>query len=168
MSNDSTEPRDEQGDLPKDVRLSGIDAVDRRMLRLLHGYAWMTNNALAKVVGITLSTFHGRVRRLLELGVIHRFYTDIDPIAVELLLQAIISVSLKSNARGKIRSFIQQIRRRRPVMDVYFLASADDFILHVTARDTDDFYVLVVEFTPISQEPGHHWLFEHLCGIVPI
>ena len=76
---------------------------------------------------------------------IRGFYTDIDPAAIGLTLQAMISVSLQSNARGKIRSFIQQIRRKPQVMDVYFLAGAEDFILHVAARDTDDLRSFVVE-----------------------
>src|SRR3546814_1350180 len=101
--------------------------------------------ALAELVGIAASTCHGRVRRLQEAGVIRGFYADIDPAAIGLNLQAMISVSLQFHARAKIRSFIQQIRRKPQVMDVYFLAGADDFILHVAARDTDDLRSFVVE-----------------------
>ena len=132
-------------DPPKDVRAADLDDVDRRILSLLHGDARITNNALAEAVGIAPSTCHGRVRRLVDLGVIRGFYTDIDPVAVGLPLQAMISVNLQSNARGKIRNFIQQIRSKRQVMDVYFLAGADDFILHVAARDTEDLRSFVVE-----------------------
>lgn len=87
--------------------------MDRKILLLLHGDVRITNNALAQAVGIAPSTCHGRVRRLVDLGVIRGFYTDIDPVAVGQPLQAMISVSLQANARGKIRSFIQQIRRKR-------------------------------------------------------
>ena len=76
--------------------------------RLLHADARMSNSALADAVGIAPSTCHGRVRRLQDLGVIRGFYADIDPAAIGLSLQAMISVSLQSNARGKIRNFIQQ------------------------------------------------------------
>lgn len=127
----ATELTPRTGDSPKDVRPADLDDVDRRILSLLHDDARITNSALAERVGIVPSTCHGRVRRLLDLGVIRGFYTDIDPVAIGLPLQAMTSVNLQSNARGKIRSFIQQIRRRRQVMDVYFLAGADDFILHV-------------------------------------
>src|SRR6476469_4762716 len=68
-------------------------------------------------VDIAPSTCHGRVRRLQDLGVIRGFYTDIDPTAIGLTLQAMISVSLQANARGRIRSFIQQIRRKPQVME---------------------------------------------------
>src|SRR5918996_4602481 len=96
----------------KDVRPVDIDAIDRRILTALHADARMSNNALAALVGIAPSTCHGRVRRLQELGVIRGFYADIDPAAIGLNLQAMISVSLQSNARGKILSFIQHIRRK--------------------------------------------------------
>src|SRR5688572_33411072 len=105
---------------PKDVRAAEIDDVDRRILILLHRDARISNSALADAVGIAPSTCHGRVRRLQEVGVIRGFFADIDPAAIGLNLQAMISVSLHSNARGKIRSFIGQIRRKPQVMDVYF------------------------------------------------
>ncbi|WP_082129544.1 Lrp/AsnC family transcriptional regulator [Mycobacterium haemophilum] len=171
MSDRPTKLRGERGNLPKDVRPADLDEVDRRILSLLHGDARMTNNALAEAVGIAPSTCHGRVRRLVDLGVIRGFYTDIDPVAVGLPLQAMISVNLQSNARGKIRSFIQQIRRRRHVMDVYFLAGADDFILHVAARDTDDLRAFVVENLNADADVAGtqtSLIFEHLRGAAPI
>lgn len=171
MPDKSTKMPPRPGVSPKDVRPADIDAVDRSILTLLHGDARMTNNAVAEAVGIAPSTCHGRIRRLVELGVIRGFYTDIDPVAVGLPLQAMISVNLHSNARGKIRSFIQQIRRRRQVMDVYFLAGADDFILHVAARDTDDLRAFVVENLNADADVAGtqtSLIFEHLRGAAPI
>jgi DNA-binding Lrp family transcriptional regulator len=155
----------------KDVRPVGVDDIDRRILTALHRDARMSNNALAELVGIAPSTCHGRVRRLQELGVIRGFYTDIDPAAIGLTLQAMISVSLQSNARGKIRNFIQQIRRKPQVMDVYFLAGADDFILHVAARDTDDLRSFVVENLNADADVAGtqtSLIFEHLRGASPL
>jgi DNA-binding Lrp family transcriptional regulator len=171
MPDNSTEPTTQLDDSPKDHRPADLDHVDRRILSLLHGDARMTNNALAEMVGIAPSTCHGRVRRLVDLGVIRGFYTDIDPVAVGLPLQAMISVNLQSNARGKIRSFIQQIRSRRQVMDVYFLAGADDFILHVAARDTEDLRSFVVENLNADADVAGtqtSLIFEHLRGAAPI
>ncbi len=157
--------------MPKDVRPTDVDEVDRRILTLLHGDARISNSALAEAVGIAPSTCHGRVRRLQELGVIRGFYTDIDPAAIGLSLQAMISVSLQSNARGKIRNFIQHIRHRPQVMDVYFLAGADDFILHVAARDTEDLRSFVVENLNADEDVAAtqtSLIFEHLRGASPL
>ena len=171
MTDRLTEQAGHPGDPPKDVRPADLDDVDRRILSLLHANARITNNALAETVGIAPSTCHGRVRRLVDLGVIRGFYTDVDPVAVGLPLQAMISVNLQSSARGKIRSFIQQIRQRRQVMDVYFLAGADDFILHVAARDTEDLRSFVVENLNADADVAGtqtSLIFEHLRGAAPI
>ena len=167
----SPERNRQPADPPKDVRPADLDAVDRKILTLLHGDARITNNALAEAVGIAPSTCHGRVRRLVDLGVIRGFYTDVDPVAVGLPLQAMISVNLQSNSRGKILSFIQQIRTRRQVMDVYFLAGADDFILHVAARDTADLRSFVVENLNADADVAGtqtSLIFEHLRGAAPV
>ena len=155
----------------KDIRPVALDAVDRRILTALHADARMSNSALADLVGIAASTCHGRVRRLQELGVIRGFYADIDPAAIGLTLQAMISVNLQSNARGKIRNFIQHIRSRPQVMEVYFLAGADDFILHVAARDTDDLRAFVVENLNADADVAGtqtSLIFEHLRGASPL
>lgn len=156
---------------PKDVRTPEIDDVDRRILILLHRDARMPNSALADAVGIAPSTCHGRVRRLHEMGVIRGFYADIDPAAIGLSLQAMISVSLQANARAKIRNFIAQIRSKPQVMDVYFLAGADDFLLHVAARDTEDLRSFVVENLNADTDVAGtqtSLIFEHLHGASPL
>ncbi|MBS4729916.1 Lrp/AsnC family transcriptional regulator [Mycobacterium sp. SM1] len=160
-----------RGGSAKDVRPVALDDVDRAILSALHADARITNSALAGRVGVAPSTCHSRVRRLLELGVIRGFYADIDPAAVGLPLQAMISVNLQSTARGKIRSFIEQIRSRRQVMDVYFLAGADDFILHVAARDTEDLRSFVVESLNADADVAGtqtSLIFEHLRGAAPV
>ena len=155
----------------KDGQPADLDDVDRRLLALLHADARMSNSALADAVGIAASTCHGRVRRLQDLGVIRGYYADIDPAAIGLSLQAMVSVTLQSNARSKIRNFIQQIRRKPQVMDVYFLAGADDFIIHVAARDTDDLRAFVVENLNADADVAGtqtSLIFEHLRGAAPL
>ena len=156
---------------PKDVRPAELDDVDRRILTLLHADARMANSALAEAVGIAPSTCHGRVRRLQDAGVIRGFHADIDPAAIGLPLQAMISVTLQAGARGRIRTFVQQIRQRPQVIDVYFLAGADDFIIHVAARDTDDLRSFVVDNLNADADVAGtqtSLIFEHLRGASPL
>ena len=156
---------------PKDIRAAALDDVDRRILTLLHADARMPNSALAEAVGIAPSTCHGRVRRLQEVGVIRGFHADIDPAAIGLPLQAMISVTLQAGARGRIRTFVQQIRQRPQVIDVYFLAGADDFIIHVAARDTDDLRSFVVDNLNSDADVAGtqtSLIFEHLRGASPL
>ena len=138
---------------------------------MLHSDARISNSALADAVGIAASTCHGRVRRLQELGVIRGFHADIDPAAMGLPLRAMVSVRLQSGARGRIRTFLQEIRRKPQVIDVYFLAGADDFILHVAARDTDDLRSFVVDNLNADADVAGtqtSLIFEHLRGAMPL
>lgn len=52
-------------------------------------------------------------------------------------------------------------------MDVYFLAGADDFILHVAARDTEDLRSFVVENLNADADVAGtqtSLIFEHSAG----
>lgn len=171
MADKTTARSPARADSSKDVRPVDIDEVDRRILTALHADARISNSALADTVGIAPSTCHGRVRRLQELGVIRGFHADIDPAAIGMPLQAMVSVSLQAGARGKIRHFIQQIRRRPQVIDVYFLAGADDFIIHVAARDTEDLRSFVVDNLNADADVAGaqtSLIFEHLRGAAPV
>lgn len=171
LTNRSSEKSPKSGVQAKDVQPVELDDIDRRILTELHADARIPNNALAEAVGIAPSTCHGRMRRLQELGVIRGFHADIDPAAIGLHLQAMISVSLQSGARGRIRDFIAAIRRLSQVMDVYFLAGADDFILHVAARDTEDLRSFVVENLNADADVAGtqtSLIFEHLRGASPL
>ena len=129
---------------PNTVRPPALDRVDRAILEALAHDARMPNNALAARVGIAPSTCLGRVRALREAGVIRGFHADVDPAAVGRPLQAMISVRVQSHARAQIATFAEQIAAAPEVLDVFFLAGADDFLVHVAARDTDNLREFVV------------------------
>ncbi|HST47362.1 MAG TPA: Lrp/AsnC family transcriptional regulator [Jatrophihabitans sp.] len=124
-----------------------LDAVDRAILRALTGDARIPNNALAELVGVAPSTCLGRVRALRERGVIRGFYTDIDPASVGRAIQAMISVRMQSHARTRLAEFAETVAQLPEVLNVFFLAGADDFLLHVAARDTENLRDFVVNFS---------------------
>ena len=157
---------------PKSVRVnhSQVDDVDRRLLRELARDARIPNNALAELAGIAQSTCLGRVRALRERGVIRGYHADIDPAALGRPLQAMIAVRLQSDARGRIRRFVADVARLSEVLNVFFLAGKDDFLLHVAAASTEDLRDFVenlsssadVAYTETSL------IFEHVRGTAPL
>ena len=96
----------------------------------------MPNNALAERIGIAPSTCLGRVRSLRERGVIRGSHADVDQAALGRPLQAMIAVRLQSHARGHIRGFVAGVAHLPEVLNVFFLAGKDDFLLHVAAAST--------------------------------
>jgi DNA-binding Lrp family transcriptional regulator len=115
-----------------------LDETDRHILRELARDARMPNNTLASRVGIAPSTCLGRVRALREHGVIRGYHADVDPVALGRPLQAMIAVRLQFGARGHLRGFVRGMARLPEVLNVFFLAGKDDFLLHVAAESTED------------------------------
>ena len=135
---------------PKNVR-PAVDAVDRAILHVLAEDGRTTNAALAQRVGIAPSTCLLRVRALRESGVIRGFHADVDPRALGLDLQAMISVKLAAHARGSMGPFVARIRRQPEVLDVYFVAGANDYLLHVAVASTSALRDFVAEH--LSRDP---------------
>jgi DNA-binding Lrp family transcriptional regulator len=115
-----------------------LDDIDRHIVRELARDARMANNALAERVGIAPSTCLGRVRSLRERGVIRGYHADVDQAAIGRPLQAMIAVRLQSHARSRIRGFVAGVAGLPEVLNVFFLAGKDDFLLHVAAASTSD------------------------------
>jgi DNA-binding Lrp family transcriptional regulator len=105
----------------------------------------MSNARLAEHAGIAASTCLTRVRSLIERGVVRGFHADLDPRALGLGLQALISVGIKAGARQAVATFSNEMRSLPEVVQVFFLGGAEDFIVHVATRDTDHVRQFVVD-----------------------
>ncbi|WP_432488565.1 Lrp/AsnC family transcriptional regulator [Kineococcus sp. SYSU DK018] len=148
---------------PKNVR-TPVDAVDRAILHVLAEDGRITNAALAQRVGIAPSTCLLRVRALRASGVIRGFHADVDPDALGLHLQAMIAVKLAAHARGSMGPFVARMRRQPEVLDVYFVAGANDYLLHVAVASTTALRDFVAEHLSRDQDVGlteTSLIFEH-------
>lgn len=142
-----------------------LDEVDRRILVELSADARLPNNALAERVGIAASTCLGRVRSLRERGVIRGFHADIDPSAIGRPIQAMIAVRMQSHARSHLTEFAAGVSELPEVINVFFLAGADDFLVHVAARSTENlrnFVVVNLSGNPDVALTETNLIFEHI------
>lgn len=142
-----------------------LDDIDRILLDQLARDGRMTNSALADVAGIAPSTCLGRVRSLVERGVIRGFHADIDPAALGRNLQAMIAVRVQANARPHLAEFGEQLAELDEVLNVYFIAGADDYLIHVATADTEGLRVFVLEHLsahPAVASTETILIFEHV------
>lgn len=72
--------------------MTGVEDLDRQILRLLAGNGRMSYTDLGKETGLSTSAVHQRVRRLEQRGVIRGYAAIIDFDAIELPLTAFISI----------------------------------------------------------------------------
>lgn len=151
--------------MAKDVR--ELDDLDERIVMVLRREGRLPNNALAEKVGIAPSTCLTRLRSLVERKVIAGFHAEVDPAWLGRPIQAMISVRLRSDARGAINEFSDRLAAMQEVLNVYFLAGADDFHVHVAAKDPDDLRSFVVDNLSSAPEVARtetNLIFEHKRG----
>jgi DNA-binding Lrp family transcriptional regulator len=115
-----------------------LDETDRNILRTLSADARTSNRSLADRVNVAPSTALLRVRRLEEAGVIRGYHADLDPARIGYPIQAIVAIRLQQHARRDIASYGARLAALPGVLNVFFLAGADDFQVHVAARSSDD------------------------------
>lgn len=149
-----------------------LDDTDRAILRLLAEDARTPNNTLAAAVGVAPSTCLMRVRRLHDAGVITAYRAEIDPEALGRPLQALVSVRLQAHARVGLGDFTARFASLPGVLNVFFLAGVDDFMIHVAARSADDLRDFVVENLSASRDVAAtetNLIFEHVAtGSTPL
>lgn len=151
--------------MAKDVRQ--LDNIDQRIVAELRRDGRLPNNALAEKVGIAASTCLTRVRALTERGVISGFHAEVDPAWIGRPIQAMIAVRLRGDARGSINEFSERLASMAEVLNVYFLAGADDFHVHVAAKDPDDLRAFVVDHLSSAPEVAlteTNLIFQHTRG----
>jgi DNA-binding Lrp family transcriptional regulator len=122
-----------------------LDEIDHELLRLLTQNSRTTNADLAAAVGIAQSTCITRVRSLVTRGVIRSFTANVDPTAVGLSSQVLISVTLRAGARSHLADFMKEMRNLPEVIQVFFLGGSEDFIVHLAVRDNDHVREFVLE-----------------------
>lgn len=122
-----------------------LDEIDRSLVELLTEDSRMTNARLAERAGIAPSTCLARVRGLLARGVITGFTTTIDPAAVDLRLQALISVAIRAGARQHISEFEADVTSLPEVVQCFFVGGSEDFVLHLAVRNSDELRDFVLE-----------------------
>ncbi|WP_246858508.1 Lrp/AsnC family transcriptional regulator [Citricoccus sp. SGAir0253] len=144
-----------------------LDHLDRRLLELLRDNSRMTNQALSEALGVAPSTCLARMKALQQSGVIRRFTIDVDPQAIGQGIEALISVRVRPGARQQIASFGERLKEVPEVTQYFFLGGIDDFIIHVTARDTDHIRQFVLEHlssNPVVATTQTSLVFDHVAG----
>lgn len=148
-----------------ETRPPALDEVDHALLAELRTDARIPNKLLAERVGIAPSTCLARVRALRERGVIRGYYADVDPRALGHGLQAMIAIRLDSHARGHINQVISGLVGRPEVLDVFFVAGANDYLVHVAVPGTEELRRFVADHLSRNPDIGYtetNLIFEHI------
>jgi len=111
-----------------------LDRIDRAIVAALQDDVRLTNKELAARIGLAPSSCLERVRRLGQAGVLRGGHAEIDPHALGVELEAMISVQLRRHARDDVDAFWEHTRALPEVVAIYHVAGEDDFLVHVAVR----------------------------------
>jgi DNA-binding Lrp family transcriptional regulator len=132
-----------------------LDKTDRALLQALAKNARLTNKELAAKVGLAPSSCLQRVRRLVNQKIIRGFSANIDPRAIGIGLQAMVSLRLERHARPLYLEFRTFVAELTEVIAVYHITGREDFLIHVAVRDPEHLQAFVVEKLAARPEVGH-------------
>ena len=130
-----------------------IDAIDRRILRIIQRDASLSINEIATRVGLSQTPCWKRLQRLETAGVIKRRIAVLDPIKLGLGLTVFVTIKVGDHSAGALKGFAADVAAMDEVMDFYRLAGEVDYALRVVVPDTaafDDFYKRLIEIIPLK------------------
>jgi len=90
---------------------------------------------LAERVHLSPSPCLARVRGLERAGVIDRYVTLVNPLALGLSVSVFIQISLETQVRQALEVFEAAIRNRPEVMECYLMTGDADYLLRVVVPD---------------------------------
>jgi DNA-binding Lrp family transcriptional regulator len=146
---------------------SGLDEVDRTILRELRRDGRTSNQALAEAAGVAPSTCLLRVRELRRRGVLRGVHAEVDLARVGRPLQAIIAVRMRAHVKEQVQAFRAQVPALPGVLALFHVSGKDDYLLHVAVADADALRSFVVDHLTGHPAVGHtetSLVFEHLAG----
>jgi DNA-binding Lrp family transcriptional regulator len=121
-----------------------MDKIDRNILRELQEDARLTNQELAARVGLTPSPCLRRVRQLEKDGVIRGYHAMIDPRAVGLGFEVLVSVEVRRD-RETVEAFESALQELPDVVEAYRLFGSPGCLLRIAVADIDTYERLWIE-----------------------
>ncbi|MBK9082090.1 MAG: Lrp/AsnC family transcriptional regulator [Rhizobiales bacterium] len=122
-----------------------LDAIDRKILRLLQADAQIQNADLAAKVGLSPSPCHRRVKALEAAGVIRGYVALLDGKAVGAGFVAFVEVRLERQSSGFAERFERAVVKRPEVLECCLVTGDADYLLKVAVADLDDFHAFLME-----------------------
>lgn len=115
-----------------------LDAIDRAILRELQDDGRLTNVELAQRVHLSPSACLRRVKQLEDSGVIARYVALLNPKAVGQHGTSFTIINLESMNTPLLEAFEQAVRAEPQVLDCYYVAGSNDYLIRFAYRDAED------------------------------
>jgi Lrp/AsnC family leucine-responsive transcriptional regulator len=131
---------------------NSLDAIDIRILAALQEDAKLSNVELAARVNLSPSPCLARVRKLESAGIISRYVTVLNPLALGLGVSVFIHIRLEKQVEHALDEFEAAMHRHPEVMECYLMTGDSDYLLRVVVADIQALERFIVD--ELSKTPG--------------
>ncbi|NRB53515.1 MAG: Lrp/AsnC family transcriptional regulator [Saprospiraceae bacterium] len=114
-----------------------LDAIDRRILKMLQFDGKATIKEMANQLNMTNTPVFERVKRLERDGFIKQYTAILDRQKIGLQMVVFCTVSLKVHHADFLERFEQEVTCLEEVVECYHIAGMFDYLLKVVVRDMD-------------------------------
>lgn len=129
-----------------------LDRFDRQLLNLVQDDAGQTADRLAEQVALSPSAIQRRLRRMREAGVIVRETAVVDPKQVGKPTFFVVSLQVERERPELLAQLRRWLGAHEQVQQVFYVTGEADFVLVVTAPDTEDFDALMIRM--VGENPN--------------
>jgi len=115
-----------------------LDSIDRAILGELQREGRLSNLELAQRVHLSPSACLRRVKALDDNGVIAQYVALLNPRAVGKHGVSFTIINLESMNTPQLEAFEQAVRDQPEVLDCFYVAGSNDYLIRFTYRDAED------------------------------
>ena len=120
------------------TNIAQLDAIDVAILEALQADGRLTNIDLAQRVHLSASACLRRVKQLEESGVIAQYVALLNPKAVGAHGTSFTIVNLETMSNDALDLFEQAVRGEPSILDCYYVAGSNDYLIRFAYRDAED------------------------------
>ena len=112
-----------------------LDSIDRAILTELQREGRLSNLELSQRVHLSPSACLRRVKTLEDNGVIAQYVALVNPRSVGKHGVSFTIINLESMNTGQLEVFEQAVRDQPEVLDCFYVAGSNDYLIRLTYRD---------------------------------
>jgi DNA-binding Lrp family transcriptional regulator len=125
-----------------------LDSIDRTILEILQQQGRISNQDLAQRVHLSASACLRRVKALEDAGVIAGYVALLNPKAVGQPGTSFTIINLDGTQPVKLEAFEQAVRDTPQILDCFYVAGANDYLVRFTYKDAEDLERFHAEVLP--------------------
>ena len=115
-----------------------LDSIDRAILVELQRDGRLSNVDLAQRVHLSPSACLRRVKQLEDSGVIAQYVALLNPKTVGRHGTSFTIINLESMNNQQLQAFEQAVRNAPEILDCFYVAGSNDYLLRFAYRDAED------------------------------